>query len=68
MKAIKIAYHTFATVLLLWLALSFFLQKSCLDRKKKRWNRCVAVCLFLMAIFHAYDVWWFCEKDGPAPI
>jgi hypothetical protein len=65
MKAIKIAYHTFATVLLLWLALSFF-RKPYLH--KKLWNQVVIVSLLLMAIFHAYDVWWFCEKDGPAPI
>jgi len=54
-----------ATFLLLWLALSFF-RKPYLH--KKLWNQVIIVSLLLMAVFHAYDVWWFCEKDGPAPI
>jgi len=53
----KSSYHLLAALLLLYIA--FNVMKLHIVFK---------VLLVLVAIFHLYDVWWFYNNDGNAPI
>ena len=53
----KSSYHLFAAILLLYIV--FYFTKL---------NIFLKVLLFLVAFFHLYDVWWFYNNDGNAPI
>jgi len=64
-KIIKSTYHTFAMIILLFVAI-LLIKHQCIINK--RLNLFTAIALILIAIFHAYDVWWFYNKEGPAPI
>ena len=56
-KVVKSSYHFLAAFLILYIIFkiikSHFILKS---------------LLFLIAVFHLYDVWWFLNNDGNAPI
>jgi hypothetical protein len=56
MKIVKIVYHALACLLLVHVAVVLARRPF------------VACCLIAIAAFHAYDVWWFFNQKGPAPI
>jgi hypothetical protein len=60
---IKSLYHTFAFCLLFVIAIAF-MKRPYFTRN----NTMVIVFLLAIAVFHAYDVWWFSCHEGPAPI
>ena len=64
-KIIKSTYHTFALIIILFVAI-LLMKYKCITNK--RLNLIISISLILIAIFHAYDVWWFYNKEGPAPI
>ena len=64
-KIIKSTYHSFALLILLFVAITFLCRPYFTN---KRINIFIIVSLVLIALFHAYDVWWFYYKEGPAPI
>jgi len=57
MKIVKIVYHALACLLLVHVAVVL-----------ARRRLLVACCLIAIAVFHAYDVWWFFNQKDPAPI
>lgn len=65
-RIIKVVYHALASLFLFYL---FYVAVMIMMKKRPPFLLSLAtVFLFAMAAFHAYDVWWFLYKDGPAPI
>jgi len=56
-QILKSVYHLFATFLLLFVVF-----------RVKNVNFILKGMLIFVAIFHMYDVWWFFNEDGNAPI
>lgn len=73
-RIVKVVYHALASLFLFYLLYLSYLYYVAVMMMKKRppfhlfLFYLAAVFLFAMAAFHAYDVWWFLYKDGPAPI
>jgi hypothetical protein len=56
-QIVKSAYHFFAAVLLLFVAF-----------RVKNLQYILKGLLIFVSVFHMYDVWWFLNDDGNAPI